>query len=64
MVDYGNVDELAELFRRENVHTIISAIQVTDERSSAAEINLIKAADQSGVNRFIASGWGAMPNER
>lgn len=63
-VDYIDIDATAELLRQHNVVTVISAIQVTDETSSAAEIGLIKAAEQSStVSRFIASGWGSLPSK-
>ncbi|UKZ78246.1 hypothetical protein TrVFT333_005982 [Trichoderma virens FT-333] len=63
-VDYVDIDATAELLRQHNVVTVISAIQVTDETSSAAEIGLIKAAEQSStVSRFIASGWGSLPSK-
>jgi hypothetical protein len=64
-VDYANVDVTSQLLKQHGVHTIISALQITDEISSAAQVNLIKAADlSSSVKRFIASGWGAIPNEQ
>jgi hypothetical protein len=51
--------------RQHDVHTVISTIQVTDDDSSVAQVNLIKAASlASPAKRFIASGWGALPNER
>ncbi|KAL6792344.1 hypothetical protein GGI42DRAFT_178261 [Trichoderma sp. SZMC 28013] len=63
-VDYTDVDATARLLKQHNVGAVISAIQVTDETSSAAEIGLIKAAEQSStVSRFIASGWGSLPSE-
>ncbi|KAK4068250.1 uncharacterized protein Triagg1_7493 [Trichoderma aggressivum f. europaeum] len=63
-IDYTNVDATAKVLEQYDVGVIISAIQVTDETSSAAEISLIKAAEQSSTaSRFIASGWGSLPNE-
>ncbi|KAL7929958.1 hypothetical protein V8C35DRAFT_330853 [Trichoderma chlorosporum] len=63
-VDYTDIDATSKLLKQHNVLAVISAIQVTDDTSSAAEIGLIKAAEQSStVTRFIASGWGSLPNE-
>lgn len=64
-MDYADVDATTQLLEQHGVHTIISALQITDGVSSAAQVNLIKAADlSSSVKRFIASGWGAIPNEQ
>ncbi|PTB37394.1 uncharacterized protein TrAFT101_011119 [Trichoderma asperellum] len=63
-VDYTDIGATAKLLAQHEVAIIISTIQVTDETSSAAEVNLIKAAEQaSAVSRFIASGWGSLPTE-
>ncbi|KAM0457110.1 hypothetical protein ACHAPV_006749 [Trichoderma viride] len=63
-VDYTDVDATAKLLSQHEVKAVISTIQVTDETSSTAEVNLIKAAGQtSTVARFIASSWGSLPNE-
>ncbi|KAL7956542.1 hypothetical protein V8C34DRAFT_315543 [Trichoderma compactum] len=63
-VNYTDVDATAKLLKQHNVGAVISAIQVTDDTSSAAEIGLIKAAEQSStVSRFIASGWRSLPSE-
>lgn len=61
VVDYGHVDGLRQMLEANDVHTIVSALQVNSPESGAAEINLVKAADQSPVTkRFISSDW-AMP---
>jgi hypothetical protein len=63
-VDYTDVDATAKVLSKHDVKIVISAIQVTDETSSAAEVNLIQAAGQvSAVTRFIASGWGSLAAE-
>ncbi|KAK1237170.1 hypothetical protein MKX07_006049 [Trichoderma sp. CBMAI-0711] len=59
-VDYGNVVETAQKLASNNVEVIISTISVMDAASGAAQVNLVKAASQSGtVKRFISSEWGA-----
>lgn len=63
-VDYTDVDATATLLSQHEVKVVISTIQVTDETSSTAEVNLIKAAGKaSAVSRFIASSWGSLPSE-
>jgi saccharopine dehydrogenase-like NADP-dependent oxidoreductase len=65
VVDYSDVGVIAEALTQHGVHTVICTISVADETSSASQINLIKAAGQSSsVKRLIASGWGALPNEK
>ncbi|KAM5345078.1 hypothetical protein ACJ41O_010940 [Fusarium nematophilum] len=64
-VDYTHPGGLAQILKTHDVHTVISTIQITDETASAAEVNLIKAADTSStVKRFITSSWGTLPNEK
>ncbi|KAM0255928.1 hypothetical protein ACHAQJ_005329 [Trichoderma viride] len=63
-IDYTDISATANFLAQHEVQIVISTIQVTDETSSAAEVNLIKAAEQSStVARFIASGWGSLPSE-
>ncbi|KAL7893918.1 hypothetical protein HDV63DRAFT_413054 [Trichoderma sp. SZMC 28014] len=63
-VDYTDVDATANLLSQHEVKVVISTIQVTDDASSAAEVNLIKAAGRAAaVARFIASSWGSLPSE-
>ncbi|EED13624.1 conserved hypothetical protein [Talaromyces stipitatus ATCC 10500] len=65
VVDYGDVETITTALIQHNVHTVICTISVADEISSKSQINLIKAAGQSSsVKRFIASGWGALPNKK
>jgi len=64
VVDYSDSQGVAEILARQNVHTVISTISVTNEAASAAEVNLIKAAAKSSTTkRFVATGWGALPSE-
>lgn len=64
-MDYGDVGATAEALTQHNVHTVICTISVADDMSSASQIGLIKAAGRSlSVKRFIASGWGALPNKK
>jgi uncharacterized protein YbjT (DUF2867 family) len=64
VVDYSDIQGIAELLAHQNVHTVISTISVTTEAASAAEVNLIKAAAKSSTaKRFVATGWGALPTE-
>ncbi|KAK9366688.1 hypothetical protein V1509DRAFT_611294 [Lipomyces kononenkoae] len=58
-VNYDDVDSLAKLFEEDNVHTVISTIQVSNSEVGASEINLVRAAVKSSpTKRFIASDWG------
>ncbi|KAL7919855.1 hypothetical protein ACQKWADRAFT_329347 [Trichoderma austrokoningii] len=62
--DYTDLDAVATLLSQYEVGVVISTIQLTDETSSIAEVNLITAAGRvSTVTRFIASCWGSLPNE-
>lgn len=58
-MNYDDVDGLAKLLESNNVHTVISAIQVMGPEPGAAEVNLVHAASMSSpTKRFIASDWG------
>lgn len=64
VIDYSDIQGVTELLVSQNVHTVISTISVTTEATSAAQVNLIKAAAKSStVKRFIPTGWGALPSE-
>ncbi|KAL6872507.1 hypothetical protein HDV57DRAFT_505364 [Trichoderma longibrachiatum] len=59
-VDYSNVADTAQKLAENNVEVIISTISVMDPVAGEAQVNLVKAASQSGtVKRFISSEWGA-----
>lgn len=63
-IDYSNVAELAQLLASRKVEVIISTLHIMDDVASTAQINLIKAASQSGtVKRFIVSEWGIVHTE-
>jgi hypothetical protein len=63
-IDYTDVSATAKLLAQLEVQIVISAIQVTDEISSAAEVNLIKSSEKSStVARFISSGWGSLSSK-
>jgi putative NADH-flavin reductase len=64
VIDYNDIPGVTELLASQNVHTVISTISVTTEVTSAAQVNLIKAAVKSStIKRFISTGWGALPSE-
>ncbi|KAM0243060.1 hypothetical protein ACHAP5_006934 [Fusarium lateritium] len=55
-VDYSDVDALASLLESEHVETIISGLPIDGDESGRAQLNLIKAANQSKcTKRFLPS---------
>jgi hypothetical protein len=59
VVNYDDVGALTTVLESNNVHTVISTIQVMDMGSGGSEVNLVRAADISGpTKRFISSDWG------
>jgi hypothetical protein len=56
---------VADVLESNGVHTVISAILVKDDESSASEINLVRAASKSRpTKRFVASDYAApIPEE-
>ncbi|KAJ3453705.1 hypothetical protein MRS44_017952 [Fusarium solani] len=66
VVDYNNIDSVADILESNGVHTIISAILVKDDESGASEINLVRAASKSRpTKRFVASDYSApIPEEK
>lgn len=63
-VDYNNVAETAKLLASKKVEVVISTIHIMGETASTAQVDLIKAAAQSGtVKRFIVSEWGIVHTE-
>lgn len=63
-VDYNNIAETAQLLASRKVEVVISTIHIMEEVASTAQLNLIKAASQSGtVKRFIVSEWGIVHSE-
>ncbi|KAL7920133.1 hypothetical protein ACQKWADRAFT_299444 [Trichoderma austrokoningii] len=63
-IDYNNIAEMAQLLASRKVEVVISTLHLMDNVASIAQINLIKAANQSGtVKRFIVSEWGIVHTE-
>lgn len=57
-VDYNNVEQLKHVLQENNVEVIVSALLLVDEGVAQSQINLIRAAAQSGiVTRFIPSEY-------
>lgn len=59
-MDYSDVGALTHVLEENNVHTVISALQMFQPGGSApGEIELIRAADtSSATKRIISSDWG------
>ncbi|KAL6402763.1 hypothetical protein AUP68_14099 [Ilyonectria robusta] len=66
VVDYNNIDSVADVLESNGVHTVISAILVKDAESGASEIHLVRAASKSRpTKRFVASDYAApIPEEK
>ncbi|KAH0841194.1 NmrA-like family protein [Fonsecaea pedrosoi] len=59
-VDYDDVEGLADILTTHNVHTVVSTIGISSPDTSAAQCNLIRAADKSGATkRLIPSEFWA-----
>ncbi|OAL34320.1 hypothetical protein AYO20_06373 [Fonsecaea nubica] len=59
-VDYDDVDGLADTLTTHNVHTVVSTIGISSPATSAAQCNLIRAADKSSATkRLIPSEFWA-----
>ncbi|KAI1840730.1 hypothetical protein JX265_002093 [Neoarthrinium moseri] len=57
-VDYNNVEQMKNIFQDNNVEVVVSALLLADEDVAQSQINLIKAAAQSGtVTKFIPSEY-------
>ncbi|KAI2623010.1 hypothetical protein GGS26DRAFT_600627 [Hypomontagnella submonticulosa] len=55
-VDYSKVDQIKRVLQENNVGVVISALLLSDEQVAQSQINLIRAAAQSGtVTKFIPS---------
>ncbi|KAJ0363757.1 hypothetical protein COL154_005325 [Colletotrichum chrysophilum] len=65
VVDYANVEATTKSLEDNNVHTVISAINMMPPPGQVPqEIELIRAADASKTTkRIISSGWGIPHNE-
>ncbi|KAJ0413066.1 NAD(P)-binding protein [Aspergillus carlsbadensis] len=59
LADYSNVESLTNVLESNKINTIISAVSVTDDATSTAQLNLIEAAERSAsTKRFIPSEYG------
>lgn len=59
-VDYAEVDAVARLLEANDVHTVISAINLRSAEGGDAEVDLVAAAARSSTTkRFMASDWAA-----
>ncbi|KAK9449217.1 uncharacterized protein V1518DRAFT_417426 [Limtongia smithiae] len=59
VVDYNDIDALAQILRDNAVEIVISAIQVSGPEAGASEQNLVNAAVKAdSVVRFVSSDWG------
>ncbi|RAH72544.1 uncharacterized protein BO66DRAFT_427032 [Aspergillus aculeatinus CBS 121060] len=57
-IDYDDIPALTDLLTTEGITTIISAIGITTDATSQAQLNLIDAAEQSPtVTRFLPSEY-------
>lgn len=57
-VDYSNIDELAALPEKHNIHTVISAFALKGDSLAVSQRNLIQAAARSKTTkRFIPSRY-------
>ncbi|KAF2193431.1 hypothetical protein K469DRAFT_550735 [Zopfia rhizophila CBS 207.26] len=65
-VDYNDTEVVTKILEKNNVHTVISTIQLITPDSGMSERNLVKsAAKSSPTKRFVASDWGVpTPSER
>jgi uncharacterized protein YbjT (DUF2867 family) len=64
-VDYTDVNAIARVFEENDIEVVISAIFMFDEKTRAAEVNCVQAAEKSKTTkRYIISNWGMdMPPE-
>nr|AQV04221.1 SwnN [Chaetothyriaceae sp.] len=57
-VDYTDVEQMKRVLQENNVEVVVSALLLLDESIAQAQINLIRAAAQSGtVTKFIPSEY-------
>ncbi|KAI1818262.1 hypothetical protein GGS20DRAFT_529240 [Poronia punctata] len=57
-VDYTNTGNIIRILQENNVEAVVSALLLTDEDVAQAQLNLIKAAADSGtVTKFIPSEY-------
>ena len=64
-VDYNDVEGLTQVLQVHAVHTVICAISLRPDSAGVAQLNLIRAAEQSTVTkRFIPSEFSIPTNDR
>ncbi|KAF2965337.1 hypothetical protein GQX73_g8240 [Xylaria multiplex] len=57
-VDYHNIQQIKHILQENNVEVVVSALLLSDDGVAQSQINLIKAAAQSGtVTKFIPSEY-------
>ncbi|KJK74450.1 hypothetical protein H634G_10357 [Metarhizium anisopliae BRIP 53293] len=57
-VDYNSVEQMKQILQENNVQVVVSALLLVDEAVAQSQINLIRAAAQSGtVTKFIPSEY-------
>ena len=57
-VDYHDIKQMKHVFQENHVEVVVSALLLVDEGVSQSQINLIRAAAQSGtVTKFIPSEY-------
>ncbi|KAL8818820.1 MAG: hypothetical protein Q9191_007856, partial [Dirinaria sp. TL-2023a] len=57
-VDYSDIEQIKHILQENNVEVVVSALLLADEIASKSQINLIRAAAQSGtVTKFIPSEY-------
>ncbi|EGD97142.1 hypothetical protein TESG_04556 [Trichophyton tonsurans CBS 112818] len=58
VVDYDSVEEMRDVLKENNVEVVVSALLLSDESVAKSQINLIRAAAESGtVTKFIPSEY-------
>ncbi|KAL3419993.1 hypothetical protein PVAG01_08492 [Phlyctema vagabunda] len=63
-IDYTNISAIQKALEEHQVHTIISALSVNDQKTNDAQINLIRAAAASSTTkRFTPSEFGTFYKE-
>ncbi|KAL3459411.1 pyridoxal phosphate-dependent transferase [Aspergillus heterothallicus] len=63
-VDYSDIAALTKTLEKHNIHTVISAISLYSEEISAAQLNLIKAAEKARpTERFLPSEYSFIQTE-
>ncbi|KAL4758767.1 NAD(P)-binding protein [Aspergillus foveolatus] len=64
IADYFNVESLTHLLESNKIDTVISAVSLTTDDTSDAQLNLIEAAEHSSsTKRFVPSEFGILYTE-